>query len=165
VYTLRDLDLLTRVPPGPVQDQGDALVLAGFHLFREVGRRLRQHLLVFLAFSFCWWACRERTDVGSPLVVVLKDAEHPSSATDEAAAEWEAKTEPPLSWPQALRKVRSQLQPWIMLWRYWQAFSDRDAPEEDKVDKVLLDRLFSVEGFYLYASEQQTYRYSGLQCG
>jgi SRSO17 transposase len=47
---------------------------------------IRRHWqLVCCAFSFCWWACRECDDVGSPPVVALKDAEHHSAATDEAA--------------------------------------------------------------------------------
>jgi len=45
----------------------------------------RHWQLVCCAFSFCWWACRECEDFGSPPVVVLKDNEHPSSrAADEA---------------------------------------------------------------------------------
>jgi hypothetical protein len=39
---------------------------------------------------------------------------------------------PPLlaSWPMALRRVRSWLTPWIMLWRWWQAWSDLPPPPE-----------------------------------
>lgn len=47
---------------------------------------IRRHWqLVCCAFSFCWWACRECDDVGSPPVVVLKDAEHHFADMDEAA--------------------------------------------------------------------------------
>jgi hypothetical protein len=38
---------------------------------------------VCCAFSFCWWACTECEDFGSPPVVVLKDDKHPSSRADE----------------------------------------------------------------------------------
>ena len=57
-------------------------------------------------------------------------------------------TEPPLSWPQALRKIRSWLQPYVVLLRYWRAYTELPPPEEFE---VLLGRLFSAEGLYLYA--------------
>src|SRR5215210_7486168 len=44
---------------------------------------IRRHWqLVCLAFSFCWWACKETTEVGSPPVVVLRDGECPSSTVE-----------------------------------------------------------------------------------
>lgn len=48
---------------------------------------IRRHWqLVCCAFSFCWWACRECGEMrSSPAVVVLKDPEHPSSATTDGA--------------------------------------------------------------------------------
>jgi hypothetical protein len=54
-----------------------------------------------------------------------------------------------LCWPGALlRRVRTWLEPYIMLWRYWKAFSGEPPPEELK---VLLELLFSGRGLYLYA--------------
>jgi hypothetical protein len=49
---------------------------------------IRRHWqLVCCAFSFCWWACRECGEMrSSPAVVVLKDPEHPSSATTDGTA-------------------------------------------------------------------------------
>jgi len=44
---------------------------------------LRHWQLVCLAFSFCWWACEESTEVGSPPVVVLGDGKRPSSTAEE----------------------------------------------------------------------------------
>ena len=45
---------------------------------------IRRHWqLVCCAFSFCWWACAECEDVGSPPVVVLKDARYSSIAATE----------------------------------------------------------------------------------
>jgi hypothetical protein len=45
---------------------------------------IRRHWqLVCCAFSFCWWACAECEDVGSPPVVVLKDARYSSMAATE----------------------------------------------------------------------------------
>jgi hypothetical protein len=44
---------------------------------------IRRHWqLVCCAFSFCWWACEESTEVGSPPMVVLRDGERPSSTTE-----------------------------------------------------------------------------------
>jgi hypothetical protein len=51
------------------------------------------------------------------------------------------------SWPRVLRRVRAWLEPYVMLWRYWRAFTDKDPPEELR---VLLERVFSGEGLYLY---------------
>ena len=51
------------------------------------------------------------------------------------------------SWPEALRRVRAWLEPYIMLMRYWRAFTDKDPPEELR---ALLERVFSGEGLYLY---------------
>jgi len=53
-----------------------------------------------------------------------------------------------VSWPEALRAMRAWLEPWVMLWRYWKAFSDKPPPPELR---VLLERVFSGRGLYLYA--------------
>lgn len=53
-----------------------------------------------------------------------------------------------LCWPEALRRIRTWLEPYIMLWRYWKAYSAKPPPEELK---VLLELLFSGRGLYLYA--------------
>jgi hypothetical protein len=81
--------------------------------------------------------------------VVLKDDEHPSSEADEVGGgKSRARSEQqPLSWPRALRKVRSWLEPYVMLWRNWRAYSEKDPPGELK---ALFDRLFAAEGLYLY---------------
>jgi hypothetical protein len=55
--------------------------------------------------------------------------------------------ESPLSWPRALRKIRSWLQPYVMLLRYWRAYTELPPPKEFQ---ALLGRLFSAEGLYLY---------------
>jgi hypothetical protein len=57
------------------------------------------------------------------------------------------KRRPRASWPETLRAVRGWLEPWIMLWRYWRAFTDLPPPLELK---ALLERMFSGEGLYLY---------------
>ena len=55
---------------------------------------------------------------------------------------------PPVRWPEALRAVRAWLEPWVLLWRYWRAFSGLPPPAELK---ALLERVFSGQGLYLYA--------------
>jgi hypothetical protein len=46
-----------------------------------------------------------------------------------------------------LRAVRGWLEPWIMLGRYWRAFSGMPPPSELR---VLLESVFSGRGLYLY---------------
>lgn len=53
-----------------------------------------------------------------------------------------------MSWPEALRTVRVWLEPWVMLRRYCRAFSNLPPPPELR---VLLERVFSGRGLYLYA--------------
>jgi hypothetical protein len=54
-----------------------------------------------------------------------------------------------LSWPMALRRVRSWLEPYVVLLvRYWKAYSALPPPKELR---KLLERLFCGEGLYLYA--------------
>src|SRR5215203_5908300 len=113
---------------------------------------IRRHWqLVCCAFSFCWWACRECGEMrSSPAVVVLKDPKHPSSATTDGVVGGKRRTDthpPPLSWPRALRKVRSWLAPYVMLWRYWRVFSGMPPPAELR---RLLEQLFAGRGLYLY---------------
>ncbi len=52
-----------------------------------------------------------------------------------------------VSWPEALRVVRGWLGPYVMLWRYWRGYTDKDPPEEFR---ALLEQVFSGEGLYLY---------------
>jgi hypothetical protein len=108
---------------------------------------LRHWQLVCLAFSFCWWACEESTEVGSPPVVLLGDGKRPSSTAEEPRGGKKSTTESPVSWPRALRKVRSWVQPYVMLLRYWRAYTDLPPPKELQ---RLLERLLDGEGVYLY---------------
>jgi hypothetical protein len=54
---------------------------------------------------------------------------------------------PRVSWPEALRVVRGWLEPYVMLRRYWRAFSAMPPPPELK---ALLEWVFSGRGLYLY---------------
>ena len=40
------------------------------------------------------------------------------------------KGRPEVSWPAALRRVRAWLEPWLMLGRYWRAWSQLPPPPE-----------------------------------
>jgi DDE superfamily endonuclease len=61
----------------------NSLGWAHYQVRKDISIR-RHWQLVCCAFSFCWWACTECEDFGSPPVVVFKDAKHSSSAADEA---------------------------------------------------------------------------------
>jgi hypothetical protein len=81
-------------------------------------------------------------------VVVLRDGERPSSTAEEPrGGKKKSRTKRPLSWPRALRKVRSWVQPYVMLGRYWRAYTDLPPPKELQ---RLLERLLDGEGVYLY---------------
>ena len=54
---------------------------------------------------------------------------------------------PLLTWPVALRQVRAWLEPWIMLQRYWQAWSVKPPPRQLQ---ALLDWVWQGKPIYLY---------------
>jgi hypothetical protein len=89
------------------------------------------------AFSFCWRA------YGRLPTVELAETENDPST--EAAGR--GKRRPRVSWPEILRAVRGWLEPYIMLMRYWRAFSEKPLPPRLK---ALLERAFSGRGPYLY---------------
>ena len=93
--------------------------------------------MVCCAFSFCWWAYGR-----SP-------TEEPHEPEDDlpADAAGREKRRASVPWPEALRAVRGWLEPWVMLWRYWRAFSRTAPPPEPR---ALLERVFSGRGLYLY---------------
>ena len=90
---------------------------------------IRRHwLLIFCAFSFCWWAyIRQHYEV-APIDALAQTQPVPQEAGGkEKEPEKERR---PLSWPLALRQVQSWLNPWVMLWRFWRAWSDRPPPPQ-----------------------------------
>jgi hypothetical protein len=64
------------------------------------------------------------------------------------AGEKEIESRHLLCWPEALRKVRTWLEPYVMLMRYWKAYSEKPPPKELR---RLLERVFVGKGLYLYA--------------
>ena len=115
---------------------------------------IRRHWqLVCCAFSFCWWAWPSRRgphDLGSPPAGRPRRGCESSSTGfhNGGGGVWGEKGRlldgaPVCSWPQALRKVSAWLQPYVMLLRYWRAYTDLHPPEDLE---ALLDRLFSARG-------------------
>ena len=94
---------------------------------------IRRHWqLVCCAFSFCWWACGEELrSEASPGVVLEPTANDLELLRPKRRRGGKRRgTRPPLpSWPQALRRVRAWLEPYVMLTRYWRAFTDRTRPK------------------------------------
>jgi Transposase DDE domain len=80
----------------------------------------RHWQLVLCAFSFCWWACTPEHEEVTPIDPVPQTQPVPEEA-GEKQEENEKERRHPLSWPLALRRVRSWLDPWITLWRFWRA--------------------------------------------
>ena len=56
---------------------------------------------------------------------------------------------PHVSWPRALRAVRAWLEPWIMLRRYWRAWSEQPPPGPLQ---GLLEALEHGQALYLYCT-------------
>jgi hypothetical protein len=63
--------------------------------------------------------------------------------------EAEASLRPHISWPKALRAVRAWLEPWVLLRRFWQAWSRQPPPLPLQ---QCLDRLSHGCPLYLYAT-------------
>ncbi len=110
---------------------------------------IRRHWqLVCCAFSFCWWAlsyAEQEPELDSQQPIMLKIAEEKVPVEAEGGKREERR--PKLSWPQALRKVRAWLEPYLMLTRYWQAWSLKPPPRQLQ---RLLDWLFQGRPLYLY---------------
>jgi hypothetical protein len=102
---------------------------------------IRRHWqLVCCAFSLCWWAYGRL-----PTEEPAEREDHPS-ADSEGRGKKEAGARV-CSWPGALRRVRGWLEPYVMLMRYWRAFSGKPPPPRLR---ALLERVFSGGGLYLY---------------
>jgi hypothetical protein len=125
------------------------------------GISIRRHWqMVCLAFSFCWRESSEFLEAEASPGVILEEKGHTTSAetretrTTGGGKRSGARLKPTcLSWPLALRGVRAWLEPYVMLMRYWRAFSDLPPPKELK---ALLEWVFSGRGLYFYARQQQT---------
>ena len=109
---------------------------------------MRRHWqLVCCAFSFCWWAlpgggvAAELDGGGQPVSLVEGDVE-------ERAGGKRKSQNLVVTWPQALRRVRAWLEPYLLLRRYWQAWSVKPPPQRLQ---RLLDWLFDGRPIHCYA--------------
>ena len=114
---------------------------------------IRRHWqLVCCAFTFCWWANADyflEEDV-PPGVVLEREEDASTSTAGVERGKKEDREEPSTS---GLARGSEEgkevaLKPYVMLWRYWKAYSEKPPPEELR---VLLELLFSGRGLYLYA--------------
>lgn len=110
-------------------------------------RAIRRHwALVCCAFTFCWWhASQCAADQQHP--VAQGEQYEALETTGNSTVKKNASTCPKVSWPRALRQVRAWLEPWIMLWRYWRAWSPLPPPF---ALQELLESLWHGNGINLY---------------
>jgi hypothetical protein len=103
---------------------------------------IRRHWqLACCAFSFCWWAYgRLPASPDGPAEQSEGDLPAGSSGSGER--------EKPSVLARSLESGKGWLEPWVMLMRYWKAFSDLPPPKELR---ALLEWVFSGRGLYLYA--------------
>ena len=117
---------------------------------------MRRHWqLVCCAFSFCWYhqahsPAEPLTTPAQPAPVAKPEQEKPE---DEPKAgekkEPDPSERPQVSWPKALRAVRAWLEPWVLLQRFWQAWSALPPP---RPLQQLLEHLSQGLPLYLYAT-------------
>jgi DDE superfamily endonuclease len=120
-------------------------------------KAIRRHWqLVCCAFSFCWYHASHPISKTTEEPLERPDREASLSpsvptiapGTGKKISE-EQRGRSTQSWPVALRAVRTWLEPWIMLQRYWQAWSEQPPPP---LLQCLLDQLGRGQGLFLYGT-------------
>ena len=108
---------------------------------------IRRHwqLLVCCAFSFCWWAYWHL-----PTEEPTETEDTPASSSGPAGT---GKKEAGRIVAGGAEGGEGWLEPYVMFWRYWRAYTDLPPPEELRAP---LERKFAGEGLYLYVHQQQT---------
>jgi hypothetical protein len=111
---------------------------------------IRRHWeLVCCAFCFCWWALVQDDPMLALNPTQPRKTPHPRwRVKGKKAGQATPADRHPLTWPRALRRVRAWLEPWVMLRRYWQAWSVKPPPPQLQ---ALLDWLWQGQGIDLYA--------------
>lgn len=120
-------------------------------------KAIRRHWqLVCCAFSFCWYHVSHPSSstTGAPQKPsepeVLLDPNVPAEAAGTGKKISTGKgRRPQVSWPMALRAVRGWLEPWIMLRRYWRAWSEQPPPP---LLQSLLEQLGRGQRLFLYST-------------
>ena len=101
------------------------------------------------AFTFCWWANIDLLEEDAPPGVTFRREETAStSASTVEQGKKEIESRHLLCWPEALRKVRTWLEPYVMLMRYWKAYSEKPPPKELRRQ---FEWVFLCKGLYRYA--------------
>jgi len=116
---------------------------------------IRRHWqLVCCAFSFCWYhSSYSSSSITDELLKPtepkgLLEANVPAKAVGTRKKISENKgMRPRVSWPVALRMVRAWLEPWVLLWRYWRAWSKLPPP---LAFQRLLEEVEQGHGLFLY---------------
>ncbi len=120
---------------------------------------IRRHwALVCCAFSFCWYHLRQQERARTPVLGAAHShpapvASAPASAPSSPTEDGRGKVSPLpqgralLCWPVALRAVRAWLEPALLLWRYWHAWSTAPPPAPLA---QLFERLWHGHGLDLY---------------
>ncbi len=117
-------------------------------------RAIRRHWqLVCCAFSFCWWAAGQGGKTTTAGEQDKEDVERAIPATESVAGRGKMGGRQrgvclPVSWPEAVRAVRAWLEPWTLLMRWWQAWSDLPPPS---ALQRLLDHLWDGQPIDCYA--------------
>ena len=99
-------------------------------------RAIRRHWqMVFCAFTFCWWAYVQQQDTHREEIVDrtperLPVPERPDTVGKKAEQCCSQRSDRGMlsSWPVAVREVQRWLDPWVMLWRFWRAWSNAPPP-------------------------------------
>jgi hypothetical protein len=129
-----------------------ALGWAEYHV--RADQAIQRHWnLVCCAFTFCWWHASHTTVASAELSDVARDGFAPAEGLSEPNGEKktisQGRQRPNVSWPVALRQVRAWLEPWIMLRRYWRAWSKRPPPV---ALQQVLESLWRGNGIDIYTS-------------
>ncbi len=118
----------------------------------------RDFQLVCCAFSFCWYhqahaASEEPQTFLTQLVPTAVSQENKVEKKKEA----EIPIRPQVSWPKALRAVRAWLEPWVLLQRFWQAWSTH--PPSPQL-QTLVDCLGRGQALFLYGTDLDSFAQS-----
>jgi DDE superfamily endonuclease len=107
-------------------------------------RAIRRHWqLVCCAFSFCWRAWFTEPPAPSP-----PDAQPASAgARGGGPASTPSRSGAVVAWPVTLRRVRGWLTPWVVLGRWWRAWSTAPPPAQLR---LLLDTAHAGQPLHLY---------------
>ncbi|HEX4714707.1 MAG TPA: transposase [Ktedonobacteraceae bacterium] len=111
---------------------------------------MRRHWqLVCCAFAFCWYHHAHAPTAEPSTVPIQPPPQAPERPKAVEKKEPEAGERPQVSWPKALRAVRGWLEPWVLLQRFWQAWSPQSPPLPLQ---QLLEHLWRGSPLYLYAT-------------